>query len=396
MTNRLQIARLPRAFDPALGDEARAALPGLSGDYAALIQGAGGSSPYLKGLIERESGWLEGALDDPDAAVAALLEDCRALAPDQLKPGLRQAKRRIALITALADLAGAWPLERVTRLLTDFAGLACDLALKAEIAALIRRKKLPGMTEDDVATAAGLTVLAMGKMGAHELNYSSDIDLICLFDETRYDPDEYQEARHALVRVTRNMASALSEKTADGYVFRTDLRLRPDPSVTPVCISMAAAETYYESLGRTWERAAYIKARPCAGDLEAGARFAVSPGTTERLVRRADELGLPLLPGVSTASEVMRARDLGLRALKFFPAESVGGAKMLQRMGPVFPDVRFCPTGGITLANAPGYLALPSVSCVGGSWVVPRALLDMGDFGAIGKIAAETVGALRG
>ena len=268
-----RITRLPRPFDAELGAETRAALPGLSGDFAALIEGAGGSSPYLKGLIEREAGWLEGALDDPDAAVAAVLDDCRALAPDRLKPGLRQAKRRIALITALADLSGAWPLERVTGLLTDFAGLACDLALKAEIAALIRRKKLPGMAEEDVETAAGLTVLAMGKMGAHELNYSSDIDLICLFDETRYDPDDYQEARHALVRATRNMASALSEKTADGYVFRTDLRLRPDPSVTPVCISMAAAETYYESLGRTWERAAYIKARPCAGDLQAGARF---------------------------------------------------------------------------------------------------------------------------
>ncbi|MDX2485003.1 MAG: glutamine-synthetase adenylyltransferase [Pseudodonghicola sp.] len=273
MTNQLQIARLPRPFDPALGDEARAALPGLTGDHAALIAGAGGSSPYLKGLITHEARWLEAALDDPDAAVTAVFDTCRALAPDQLKPGLRQAKRRIALITALADLSGAWPLERVTGVLTDFAGLACDVALKSEIAALIRRNKLPGMTVDDVETAAGLSVLAMGKMGAHELNYSSDIDLICLFDETRYDPDTYQDARHALVRATRNMAALLSDKTGDGYVFRTDLRLRPDPSVTPVCISMAAAETYYESLGRTWERAAYIKARPCAGDLEAGARF---------------------------------------------------------------------------------------------------------------------------
>ncbi|MGD9862738.1 MAG: glutamine-synthetase adenylyltransferase [Pseudodonghicola sp.] len=273
MTTPLTVARLPRPFDPALGEETRAALPGLTGDHAALIAGAGGSSPYLKGLIEREATWLEAALDDPDAAVAGVLDACRALPPDQLKPGLRQVKRRVALIAALADLAGAWPLERVTGLLTDFAGLACDVALKSEIAALIRRKKLPGQTEADVATAAGLSVLAMGKMGAHELNYSSDIDLICLFDETRYGPDDYQEARHGLIRATRNMASLLSDKTGDGYVFRTDLRLRPDPSVTPVCISMAAAESYYESLGRTWERAAYIKARPCAGDLEAGARF---------------------------------------------------------------------------------------------------------------------------
>lgn len=268
-----RLARLPRAFDPELGSEARAAMPALSGDVAALIEGAGGSSPYLLSLIRRESDWLAEALEDPEAAFAAVLDEARALPPDQLKPGLRQAKRRVALLTALADLAGAWALEQVTGALTDFADLACDLALKAEIATLIRRRKLPGMTEDDVATAAGLTVLAMGKMGAHELNYSSDIDLICLFDETRYDPDDFHEARSGLIRATRNMCAVLGDKTADGYVFRTDLRLRPDPAVTPVCMAMAAAETYYESLGRTWERAAYIKARACAGDIEAGQRF---------------------------------------------------------------------------------------------------------------------------
>ena len=271
-----QITRLPRPFDADLGAETRAAVPELSGDLARLVEGAGGSSPYLKGLIEREAGWLPGALEDPDRAFESVLAEARALPPDQLRPGLRQAKRRIALIAALADLAGAWPLERVTGALTDFAGLACDLALKSEIAALIRRGKLPGQGEDDIASAAGLTVLAMGKMGAHELNYSSDIDLICLFDETRYDPADFHDARQGLVRATRNMSSILGDRTPEGYVFRTDLRLRPDPAVTPVCMAMEAAERYYESLGRTWERAAYIKARPAAGDLEAGARFLAS------------------------------------------------------------------------------------------------------------------------
>jgi len=268
-----QITRLPRAFDPDLGQEALSRLPGLSSDLAGLITGTAGSSPYLKGLIERECDWLTGALEDGSAALDGVFAAMKHLPPDRLKPGLRQAKRRVALITALADLAGVWPLERVTGILSDFAGLACDLALKAEIATLIRRGKLPGQGPDDVETAAGLSVLAMGKMGAHELNYSSDIDLICLFDETRYDPDNYHEARQALVRATRNMCATLSERNADGYVFRTDLRLRPDPAVTPVCLAMAAAETYYESLGRTWERAAYIKARPAAGDLAAGQRF---------------------------------------------------------------------------------------------------------------------------
>ncbi|PCH67065.1 MAG: glutamine-synthetase adenylyltransferase [Rhodobacteraceae bacterium] len=273
MTFSKDITRLPRAFDPALGQEARAILPDLTGDLADLITGAAGSSPYLKGLIEREADWLTGALEDGDRAINTVCGEIRELAPDQLKPGLRQAKRRIALITALADLAGVWPLEKVTGVLTDFAGLACDLAIRAEVGALIRRGKLPGQGPDDVASAGGLVVLAMGKMGAHELNYSSDIDLICLFDEARYAPEDFHDARSALVRATRNMSATLNERTADGYVFRTDLRLRPDPAVTPVCLAMAAAESYYESLGRTWERAAYIKARPAAGDIAAGQRF---------------------------------------------------------------------------------------------------------------------------
>ncbi len=268
-----QITRLPRPYDPELGAEALAAAAGAEGDIAKLITGAGGSSPYLKGLIEREAEWLLASFDDPLAAVDRCFADAAALPPDQIKPGLRQAKRRIALLTALADLAGVWPLEKVTGVLTDLGGLACDVAIKAEIAALVRRGKLPGQTEGDVETAGGLFVLAMGKMGAHELNYSSDIDLICLFDETRFDPDDFHDARQGMVRATRNMCSALSDRTAEGYVFRTDLRLRPDPAVTPVCMAAEAAERYYESLGRTWERAAYIKARPAAGDLAAGERF---------------------------------------------------------------------------------------------------------------------------
>lgn len=268
-----QMTRCPRPFDAEMGAEARAALPGADGALGDLLAGAGGSSPYLKDLIVREAGWLAASADDPDSAFANLMTDLPALPPDQLKPGLRQAKRRVALLIALADLAGVWPLERVTGALSDFAALACDLALKTEIETLVKRGKLPGQGKDDIATAAGLSVLAMGKMGAHELNYSSDIDLICLFDESRYDPGDFHDARTALVQATRNMCATLSDRTTEGYVFRTDLRLRPDPGVTPVCMAMAAAETYYESLGRTWERAAYIKARPCAGDIAAGERF---------------------------------------------------------------------------------------------------------------------------
>ena len=268
-----RITRLPRAFDPDQGAEAVAQVPGLSGDLNTLIEGAAGCSPYLAGLIARENAWLPVALHAPEEAVSDVFADLPLVPPDQIGDALRQAKRQVALITALADLAGVWPLEMVTQVLTEFADLAVDLALKATIEAEIRRGKLPGMPLDDLPQAGGMVVLAMGKMGAGELNYSSDIDLICLFDETRFEAGDYDDARASFVRATRRMCALLSDRLSGGYVFRTDLRLRPDPSVTPVCLAMARAEAYYESLGRTWERAAYIKARACAGDIKAGQAF---------------------------------------------------------------------------------------------------------------------------
>ncbi len=248
-------------------------MPDVTGTLADLVDGAAGCSPYLATLISHERDWLPVALHEPEGALGDVFADLSVLPPDQLGDALRKAKRQVALITGLADLAGVWPLEMVTQVLTDFADLAVDLATKAMIAAEIKRGKLPGMGPEDIASAGGMVALAMGKMGAGELNYSSDIDLICLFDETRYSADDYHDARASLVRATRRMSSMLNDRAAGGYVFRTDLRLRPDPAVTPVCMAMAGAEAYYESLGRTWERAAYIKARPCAGDLAAGQRF---------------------------------------------------------------------------------------------------------------------------
>ena len=268
-----RISRSPRAYDPEQGAELRALFPGLARDLADLLAASAGCSPYLKTLAEAEKHWLCEAFESPEAAIHAEFARLGKTAADQLGQALRQAKRRVALMTGLADLAGVWPLETVTGTLTEFADLAVDLAMKEMVRAEIKRGKLPGMTETDVADAAGMVALAMGKMGAGELNYSSDIDLICLFDETRFAKADYPEARAAFVRATRRMAAMLNDRTDEGYVFRTDLRLRPDPAVTPVCMAMAGAEHYYESLGRTWERAAYIKARPCAGDLVAGQKF---------------------------------------------------------------------------------------------------------------------------
>ena len=237
-----RITRLPHAHEPEQGADALTATPWATGDVARLIHGAGGCSPYLKSLIDKESGCLEGALDDPEAALLQEHDILRATAPDALPARLRQAKRRVALLTGLADLAAVWPLETVTQALTDFADLSVHLALRATTLHEIKRGKLPGQTEEDAEQAGGMVALAMGKMGAGELNYSSDVDLICLFDETRFDPADYHEARSALVRATRKMCGMLSDLTGEGYVFRTDLRLRPDPAVPPVCMAMEAAE----------------------------------------------------------------------------------------------------------------------------------------------------------
>lgn len=273
MTLAASMTRCPRAFDPDRGREALEGVQGLDPVFHMLIEGAAGSSPYLASLIIKEADWLESALTTPDQAVQTEIDVARKAGSEGLSDALRQGKRRIALLTALADLGGAWPLARVTGALTDFADAACQAALRAGLAQQIKRGKLPGKTAADLDDAAGMCVLAMGKMGAGELNYSSDIDLICLFDETRFDPAEFHDARASFVRATRSMTATLSEMTAQGYVFRTDLRLRPDPAVTPVCMAMEAAERYYESLGRTWERAAYIKARVAAGSVPAGQRF---------------------------------------------------------------------------------------------------------------------------
>ncbi|MEE4189418.1 MAG: glutamine-synthetase adenylyltransferase, partial [Roseobacter sp.] len=266
------ILRVPRPFDVQKGRDITEHLPFL-GEARELLLGAAGCSPYLAGLIEKEAHWLSEIEADVNAGLEAELDALQQLESAALSEGLRHAKRRTALVTALADLAGAWPLEQVTGALTRLADMACQVALQQAIRQQIARGKLPGLTEDDVAEAGGMVVLAMGKMGAGELNYSSDIDLICLFDETRFDPADFHDARSGFARATRAMTASLSEITSQGYVFRTDLRLRPDPAVTPVCMAMEAAEQYYESLGRTWERAAYIKARPAAGDLRAGDRF---------------------------------------------------------------------------------------------------------------------------
>ncbi|WP_111431739.1 bifunctional [glutamine synthetase] adenylyltransferase/[glutamine synthetase]-adenylyl-L-tyrosine phosphorylase [Rhodobacteraceae bacterium DSL-40] len=270
-----RITRSPRPHDPAHAAALAARFSDLPAPACDLIAATGSCSGYLGLLAERETEWLrEAVATAPEDAFEALLAEIRAEEnPSALSDTLRRAKRRGALLIALADLGGVWQLGEVTDALTRLADTAVHTALIRLVATEIERGKLPGCTAEDAADGAGLFALAMGKMGAGELNYSSDIDLVMLFDETRHDPELYGEVRRSFIRVTQRLVKLLSERTGEGYVFRTDLRLRPDPSSTPVVIAAEAAEQYYESLGRTWERAAYIKARPCGGDRAAGGEF---------------------------------------------------------------------------------------------------------------------------
>ena len=128
---------------------------------------------------------------------------------------------------------------------------------------------------------------------------------------------------------------------------------------------------------------------------DAGARFGVSPGATPRLIAASIEIGLPLLPGAATASEVMALWEQGYDMMKFFPAEAAGGAPALKAIGAPIPQVSFCPTGGITPANAPSYLALPNVICAGGSWVAPKNMIATGYWAGITALAAAAAALAR-
>jgi len=275
-----RVTRAPVPYDPEAAREACEALDSTlrSGPVGDLIAGTGGSAPYLARLIARHADWLgEVATQAPEAATEAILDDLAAEAREADRAGLasllRRAKSRAALLIALADLGGVWALGEVTRALTALADACVAVAVRWLLAEELRRGRLPGLGEADLETGAGYCVLAMGKQGAGELNYSSDIDLICLFDQDRFEPSDYADVKARFIKVTRALVGLLSDQTAEGYVFRTDLRLRPAPSTTPVCMAMEAAERYYESVGRTWERAAHIKARPVAGDLAAGQAY---------------------------------------------------------------------------------------------------------------------------
>jgi len=191
----------------------------------------------------------------------------------EISAALRIAKRRMALTIAIADISHFWPLERVTETLSDLASSCLSVAASFLLRDVAASGGFTLSDPENPELNSGLVILGMGKLGAHELNYSSDIDLIILFDPEQIKTDAPDRLQTLFVRLTRRLVKLMEDRTAQGYVFRTDLRLRPDPGATPIALSTYAAETYYESLGQNWERAAMIKARPVAGDIEAGNRF---------------------------------------------------------------------------------------------------------------------------
>ena len=244
-----------------------------------LLLGVADHSSFLWRLIRRDPERLRVLLEQaPEAAFQQILQnlgrDCDAAEGEaQVMQALRVAKQSAALLIALADLGGLWDVVAVTRALSQFADAAVSGALRYLLRAAANEGKIVLRDLQDPEAGCGVVVLAMGKHGAFELNYSSDIDLIVFFDPETAAIAEGQEPSTIFVRMTRSLAKILQERTGDGYVLRVDLRLRPDPGSTAVAISLPAAFSYYEMLGQNWERAALIKARPVAGDKPLGAAF---------------------------------------------------------------------------------------------------------------------------
>ncbi|WDU59731.1 bifunctional [glutamine synthetase] adenylyltransferase/[glutamine synthetase]-adenylyl-L-tyrosine phosphorylase [Pseudemcibacter aquimaris] len=249
-------------------------------DHKNLILAIFSNSPYLTRLLFVHSEFAlrlfnedhNDLLNEELKFLDNALEDINNISDLMVK--LRIAKAHIALIIGFADLSEKWKLPKITRALSDFAELALRLSVNFLIKDGINSGNLDhDYSSDDFSTNSGYVIMAMGKLGGYELNYSSDIDLIVLFDMDIVKYSGRRSPQDFFIKMTQKLVKIMSDRTADGYVFRTDLRLRPDPGATPVALSMEGAEVYYQSVGLNWERAAMIKARPIAGDIEAGLGF---------------------------------------------------------------------------------------------------------------------------
>lgn len=244
----------------------------------ALLATLFGNSPFLTQLAIKEIRFLlHQKAAGPDGAFDGIISDLTALPLDasyaDVQKSLRKAKRQAALLIAISDILGTWNLDQVTDSLSTLAEVSLDACVKHVIQSLISTDKIDPKIDEGGLTGCGYVMLGMGKLGARELNYSSDIDVIALYEPSTLNPKNPDRLRQDMVRATQLIVNLMQERTGDGYVFRTDLRLRPDPGMTPLAMTVAAAESYYESVGQNWERAAMIKARPVAGDRAIGDAF---------------------------------------------------------------------------------------------------------------------------
>ncbi len=368
--------RLLDAFAALGREEARLAARAAP---RAMLACLGGNSGYLSGLALREPACVRRLVRlGPEAVRLAAMGGLAAVAPTAeravVAAALRTARRHVALATALADLGGLWALEQVTGALSELAEAALRLAVshlllaaRADGLRLPRRAHRAAGSKEaggaqagpgrpttragrrgDPGAGSGFVVLGMGKLGARELNYSSDVDLVLLYDPAAYpyhDADDRADpsappgrgqgrARGVdlgavFSRVARGLVALMEGREHGGLVFRVDLRLRPDPGASPPAVSLPGALAYYEGLGQNWERAAMIKARPVAGDLALGAAFldAIRPFVWRRhldfaaiadiagLKRRIDRHKRPDAPDLLPAPEAGGAAEDGVALL---------------------------------------------------------------------------------
>lgn len=237
------------------------------------------SAPYLLDLARDNVDWLVTTLaDSADGAFTDIIDIVDTLgrtasSEDALAPVLRIAKGRTALLAALAETGGAWTTAQATAALSDLADAALDAALNLLMRQAADAGKLTIPASEATAANSGLAIFALGKHGGQELNYSSDIDIVAFFDADKGVLADPSEATKLYSRIVQKLVGLMEDRRQYGYVFRTDLRLRPDPGSTPVALSFDAALAYYEVRGQNWERAAWIKARVCAGDKRVGEAF---------------------------------------------------------------------------------------------------------------------------
>jgi 2-dehydro-3-deoxyphosphogluconate aldolase/(4S)-4-hydroxy-2-oxoglutarate aldolase len=193
------------------------------------------------------------------------------------------------------------------------------------------------------------------------------------------------------VLTVRNVADGVAQARAlvAGGLYAIEVTLRTSAALE------AIAEIAKSVPGAHVGAGTIVEPSQIDAAVEAGAKFLVSPGASPKLAAAAAAASIPFLPGIATASEAMALRDLGFRAMKLFPAEAVGGARLLASLHAPLADLVFCPTGGIDLAKAPTYLALPNVLCVGGSWMLPKAALESGDYAKVEALSREAAALAR-